>query len=219
MTTVCDGIANEYSKNYNVNCDVMMNVPFYNELSPSEINQKIRLIHHGIAAKGRKLESMIDLMGHLDDRFELSFMLLGMDGEYGQYLREKANDNDKVKFLDPVLSNDVPNFINQFDMGIFLLEPNTFNHKMVLPNKLFQFIQARLGIIIWPSQEMVKIVDKYDVGIYSKDFDLVQIAQKINGLSIKDIQRFKENASVAAKELNSSANEEKLLKIVNDLLS
>jgi hypothetical protein len=218
MTSVSDGIANEYSRRYNLNCEVMMNVPFYYELEPKECrSDKIKLVHHGIAGPGRKLENMIFLMSHLDERFELYFVLLKMETSYGEYLRELAKNSKKIHFLEPVLSNDVPNFINQFDMGIYLLGESTFNQKMALPNKIFQFIQARLGIIIWPSQEMVKIVTKYRIGLYSDDFNIKQIAKKINQLTTEDIMYYKRNSANAALVLNSEINKKKLLSIIKKL--
>jgi len=196
-----------------------MNVPFYQKLEPIERNDdKIRLIHHGLALPARKLEHMIELMHYLDERFELDFMLLNMEREYGKKLIEYAQNEKGIKFLPTVGSNEVPSRINEYDMGVFLLEPNTFNHRMALPNKLFQFIQARLGVAIWPSPEMVKIVDKYKVGVYSQYFDVKEMADTLNALTKEEIMKFKWNSHEAAKELNSEKNRKQLLDIVHQLI-
>lgn len=219
MMTVCDGIADEYSRNFGIKCDVMMNLPFYVDLKPVERNDgKIKLIHHGVAQSGRKIENMIELMKYLEERFELDFILLKMDTEYGKKLLKLSENDKRIKFIDPVPMPEIPEKINEYDLGLFLLYPNTFNHKMVLPNKIFEYIQARLALAIWPSQEMVKIIDKYENGVYSENFNIKEMADILNNLTIKDIVRMKNNSHIAAKELNSDKNRIQLLKIVADLL-
>ncbi|MDC0887973.1 hypothetical protein OAR86_02780, partial [Porticoccus sp.] len=48
MTTVCQGIADEYKKVFGVNCRVLTNTPEYADLTPQETNSEhIKIIHHG----------------------------------------------------------------------------------------------------------------------------------------------------------------------------
>ena len=51
--------------------------------------------------------------------------------------------SERVRIVPPVLSHEVVSFIHQYDMGIFILEPINFNYTHALPNKLFEFVQAR----------------------------------------------------------------------------
>jgi len=219
MTTVCDGIAEAYSSNFNVKCEVMMNLPFYCDIKPSKcVKNKIRIIHHGLASSGRQLENMIELMDYLNDRFELHFMLTNMNSQYGNELKKLASKNNRIRFLPPVKMMEIPEFISEYDVGLYLLVPNTFNQRMALPNKIFEFIQGRLAVAIWPSQEMVKIVDKYEIGVYSHNFDVKEMADVLNGLTEKDINKMKKNSDIAAKKLNSEQNRKQLYKIVKDLI-
>ena len=149
MTTVCDGIAETYSSNFKVKCDVMMNLPFYCNVKPKKCSKdRIRMIHHGGASEVRRLEKMIELMDYLDERFELDFMFINNDCEYVTKLKKLASKNNRIRFLPPVNMPEIPEFINKYDIGIFLLLPHIFNYKMALPNKLFEFIQGRLAVAI-----------------------------------------------------------------------
>ena len=49
-------------------------------------------------------------------------------------------------------------FANQYDVGVFLLPASFPNQVHVLPNKLFDYIQARLAVAIGPSHEMAEVV-------------------------------------------------------------
>jgi hypothetical protein len=220
MTTVCQSIADEYMKNFRVQCSVMMNLPFYEEVNPVDRQDgRIRMIHHGLAARHRHMENMIKLMSHLDSRFELDFMLVGMDTQYGRYLKSISGRNGSIRFRPPVGMREIARTISGYDVGLYLLAPGSFNQKMALPNKIFEYIQARLAIAAWPSTEMVRIIDTYGNGVYSEDFEVGQIASILNRLSDQDIMRMKHKSHAAAQELNSERTRTQLLGIVDSLLS
>ncbi len=115
-----------------------------------------------------------------------------------------------VRLIPPVGSDDIIPYISQYDIGIYLLEPNNFNNKHALPNKFFEFIQGRLAIAIGPSPEMAKIVTDYDLGLISKDFDAKNLAETVNSFTTDKIIYYKEKSNLASKEFNSFENYLKL---------
>lgn len=219
MITVCDGIAKEYEKNFGVKPTVVTNAPFYEDLKPSNVDEnKIKIIHHGGAIKARNIEKMIDLADYLDDRFTLYFMLVPTDPNYYEYLKKYA-EKKNIVFLEPVKMQDISKKLNDFDIGVYILNPNGFNNLNALPNKLFEFIQARLMLAIGPSPEMAKIVKEYDLGIVSDDFEPKTLANKINRLKKEDIIYYKNNSHIAAKELCAEKNKEILISLIEELLT
>ena len=219
MITVCPGIAEEYSRNYGVKCDVLTNAPFYESLSPSKIdNNCIRMIYHGGINKSRKIENMILLMDLLDERFTLDFMLVADDKKYLNKLKKLASNQHKIKFRDPVPMPEISKTINDYDIGLFLLSPAAFNYRMALPNKLFEYIQGRLAVAIWPSPEMARILKEYNCGLVSDNFTIESMAKNLNNLSTEDIQRFKQNSHQAASTLCAETNRQILLKKVQELI-
>ncbi len=222
MITVGTGLANEYAAHYPVKPVVLTNANYYAKLDPTPVDEKkIRLIHHGAANPSRQLEIMIEMMKYLDDRFTLDLMLLTpaiankKTRSYLGTLKDLINDNPRIKILLPVKSTEVVNFIHPYDMGIFLLPPINFNYANTLPNKLFDFIQARLAIGIGPTPEMVSLVKKYKLGLVADDFSPKSLAEKINALTALEIMHFKKQANLAALELSAEKNEV----ILNDLVA
>ncbi len=215
--TVCDGIANAYKKNYVKSALVVLNTPdFQPRLSPSPIGEKIQLIHHGIAVRSRKIESMIQMMDSLDQRFNLNLMLMPTDLDYYDELQVLAKGK-AVDFLPPIPTKEIPFFLNQFDIGLFLLEPVNFNYEFALPNKFFEFIQARLAVAIGPSPEMKKIVEKEGLGIVSDTFDFIELAKKLNDLSYKEIMDFKLKSQKAAPHYSSLQNDQVFSSILDQV--
>jgi len=222
VITVCDGISELYSKNFNVNCKVVTNATEYFNLIPqSSDSDKIRIIHHGNASSSRKLELMIEMMRHLDRRFELYLMLVAnrTNKIYFNKLKKLSKNYNNIYFLDPVPYNEIVPYSNQFDIGIQFHPPVNINLKFGLGNKFFEFIQSRLAIAIGPSVEMMKIVKKYNLGVVSDTFKPLDMAKKLNELSKDEIFRFKNNSHNNALELSSNSNEKIFLEIIDEVMA
>ena len=198
MTTVCSGIAKEYQSAFGVTPEVIYSGPEYQKLPVNLVQpERIRLIHHGSASPDRCIERMINCMSMLDSRFSLDLYLVGK-GRYFDKLKWLAQATPNVSWHDPVPMDTLSRVSNTFDVGVFLVPPSTFNLQHCLPNKFFEFIQARLAIAIGPSPEMASIVDEYGLGIVADDFTSESLARKLNGLTTEDIMRFKQNSEKAA---------------------
>ena len=220
MMTVCEGIADEYSRQFNIPKPfVIVSSPYFQALEPQLCKDTIRLIHHGAAIPSRKLELMIDMMNYLDDRFLLDIMLIEKNPDYLNYLKKKAMPYQRIRFIPSVPMQDITRFINIYDIGLFLLPPTNINYSYALPNKFFEFIQGRLAIAIGPSPEMARYVRKYNLGVVSQDFSPKRLAYELNLLSIEQINQFKKNSHMAAQELCFEKSEQVLLEHIQELLS
>ena len=132
------------------------------------------------------------------------------------YNRKLNTENKMVQTIGDL--RDMGELLNKYDIGLYLLPPMNFNQEHALPNKFFEFIQARLAIAIGPSSEMTSIVEKYDCGIVSKDFEPENLASKINSLSTEKVRYYKQNSHKTAQELNSEVNYENIKRILAGLV-
>ncbi|PZX47695.1 glycosyltransferase family protein [Algoriphagus chordae] len=216
--TVSKGIAEEYESLAGKPFSIFRNSPRFIDLEPSAVeNDKIQLIHHGAAIPGRNLELMFDIIAFLDERFVLNLILIPTVPEYYSKLVERAKNSKKIVIHSPVPTEEIPMFINQFDLGIFILPPSNFNYKHALPNKFFEFIQGRLGVAIGPSVEMSPYVKQYDLGVVASDFSAESIAVLLNSLDKSQVEAFKMNAHLAAKELAIDKELAYFHKVVNEI--
>jgi hypothetical protein len=226
MITVGEALAKEYTKHYPVDPVVVTNANYLSNHAPSKVDpNKIKLIHHGAANPSRQLEIMIEMMNLLDERFSLDLMLLTPSTankktrDYLTTLKNMIKDKPKINIIPPVKSSEVVVSIHHYDIGIFLLPPINFNYANTLPNKFFDFVQARLCIAIGPTPEMAALVTTYDLGVVADDFTAISLAKKINALSNSDIARFKEQSNKAATTLSAEQNKVLLKNIVTKLLN
>jgi hypothetical protein len=219
MTTVCRSIADAYERDTGVRPAVVMNAPDYEDLEPAvrdASEPRIRLVHHGAAIRSRRIENMVWMMDHLDEWFELDFLLptpTPADEAYVAELREMAKGK-RIRFLDAVPMRELPRFLNRYDVGVFLLEPTNFNYRFALPNKLFEFIQARLAVAVGPSPEMARVVQERDCGVVARDFTPRAMAESLRRLDHARIAHHKRRAHEAARELCAEQSRVRMLELV-----
>ena len=225
MFTVGKGLAAEYHKNFGKKPTIITNATNFYKIIPSiPDGEKIKLVHHGIANPSRRLDLLLEMMKHLDDRFTLDLILMTSDfasGSTKNYIENLKKDfltDSRITILPAVKSHEVVPTINKYDVGVFLLPPVNFNYENTLPNKLFDFIQARLAIAVGPSPEMADIVKHYDLGIVSSTFDPKDLAIELSKLTRDQLILFKSNTEVAAKELCAEKNEETLQSVINEIM-
>lgn len=226
MMTVGEGLANEYRRNFDVSPVIITNATRYHDLRPSDVKRdSIRLVHHGIANESRKLELMLEMMSYLDERFTLDLMLVTSPyasektRDYIRRFTDKIEQTPRVRRVSAVKSSEVVERINQYDLGVFLIPPVNFNYANTLPNKLFDFIQARLGVAIGPTPEMAAIVSRFGNGVVAEDFQPRHLAAKLNQLTADEVARFKQRSVEAAGQLNAEKNEVRFNALLDNLLS
>jgi hypothetical protein len=220
MFCVSKLIQDKFQTHVKINSTVITNAPNFIDLKPQQVDpNKIKIIHHGIALRERDIEHMATLIDYLDERFELNFMMTMPDKTYYEELEVKFKNNKRINFLPTVPLEQLVTFLNRFDIGYYILPPVNFNTKFALPNKLFEFIQARLCLAFGPSPEMKSIIEKYNLGVISDEFTPQSMADKLKTLSIEQINTFKTNAHKNAEELSSTGNQQKISQVIHNILN
>lgn len=208
VTTVGGRIADLYREHFGVEARVMRNSSPFQDFAPSsgpaDDDAPVRLVHSGAAIGGRSLETMIDVVRGLDARFSLDLFLVpgGDGGKYLRQLRERAADDARIRFRDPVAPGELPTTLNEYDVGVFWIPPTHTNARLTLPNKFFDFVQARLAVAVGPSVEMADLVREYDLGAVSTGFTVAECRESLLGLDAAKIRAAKQAANAAARQLS-----------------
>ncbi len=223
VTTVSDGIAAAYRDAFGLERAVILpNAAPFLDIEPGPLLPgRIRLVHHGAAIPSRKLEVLIDTMGMLDERFSLDLMLVPDPGSrYLQRLKEHAAGDARVTFQPPVPMPDIAAHLGaRYDVGVHLLAPTSLNNARALPNKLFEFLQARLGVAIGPSAEMQRVVAPYDCAVIAEDFTAPALARALDDIDDDRLQRMKAGAHRAAQDHAAERYADRLRALVDEVLA
>jgi hypothetical protein len=218
LMTVSPGIARDFEKRTRVHAQLVTNAPWFRELAPSPVSEPIRMVHVGVSDARRRLESTIDAVRLLEGRFELD-IILARDNDYRRRLAQLVEPDPMIRLLPAVPQAELIPTLNAYDVGVHLFPGSDPNQVFSLPNKLFDYIQARLAVAIGPSPEMAAIVREWDCGVVSESFEPRAFAGALAQLSAGDVERLKANSDRAAAVLNADSNRETVLALVRDALS
>jgi glycosyltransferase involved in cell wall biosynthesis len=199
--TVSPGLALGYNTNYSINTIMLPNLPNYEVIIPHLTSKPFRCIYHGIAIPGRKIELLIEVFSQLSAIANLDLMLIPKNTNYYTKILKLANLFPNIRCIGPVSMDQIVSYISIYDIGILMLQPNTYNHLYALPNKLFEYIQARLCLVVSPLPDIANLVRKYNVGIVTNDFSTLSMINSIKSLTYTEINTFKQNSDKASSEL------------------
>ena len=165
--TVCKSIAEFYDTKYQTSFKTIMNLPTKKEITvhkfPFEYHNKKIILYQGAVNIGRGLELMINTMSFLDNCL---LVIIG-DGDIFIKLQEEVQSkklNQKVYFLGRKTPRELQQLTPLADLGISIEEDLGLNYRFALPNKIFDYIQAEVPILVSDLPEMKKVVLEYNVG-------------------------------------------------------
>lgn len=124
------------------------------------------VLYQGGLSSGRNLDTLVaafSVMRHTDAQL----VLLG-DGGAKTMLRKKARQlsiSDRVHFIPTVPQKQLIELARWADLGVIPYQANCLNNELCTPNKLFEFIMARLPIVASDLPEIRRIVSGYDIGV------------------------------------------------------
>ena len=205
-TTVSESIAHLYRERYGVRPELVRNTIPDQHLAPSAVKSgSIRLVHSGVATPERNIQGIIEAVGRLGARFSLDLYLVG-DTAYLNSLQQLADRVPSVHLHPPVKPEDLPATLNRYDLGVYLLPVKSLNHRLMLPNKFFEFVQARLGLVFGPSVETDRLIAEHGLGVVTTGWEVDDLVTALESLTERDVARFKAAANMAAHILNSESD-------------
>lgn len=208
VTTVAQGIADEYERRFGFRAGVVTNASPYQDLTPGPVASPVRLVHSGVALRNRSLEILVDAVASSTADVTLDLFLVPNDPGYLAELREHAAFEPRVRIHDPLPYAELVTTLNGFDVGLHLLPPVSFNNANALPNKVFDYVQARLGLIVGPSPEMARVVREHGVGAVTADFTPAALTAVLDTLTAEKVEAWKAASHASARELSSESQVE-----------
>lgn len=216
-STVSGGLVRAYEENFGFRPALVTNAAPFAEFEPSPVGSTIRLVHSGACLRNRQLMTMLDAVALSDADVTFDLYLTPNDPPYLAELRARAAEIPGVTVHDPVPYAQLIETLNAYDVGVHLLSPTNFNNMWALPNKLFDFVQARLGVLIGPSPEMAERVEQYGLGAVADDFTAAALAARMDELTPSAVTEYKAHANAHARELSAEAQVEVWARLLADL--
>ena len=228
MYTVNDSIAGLYGMEYKKKVGVVRNVPFRiqgaiksNDRKSLGLpaDKKIFIFQGSGINVHRGAEEVLLAMQHTQG---LLLLFVG-GGDVIDFLKSETlrlKLSDKVMFVPRQSMEKLREYTRLADVGLSLDKDTNLNYKYSLPNKLFDYIQAEIPVLVSDLPELRTIVDKYAIGKIVDSHQPEKLAMQMMEM-VKDPVQFaqwKENLKLAASDLCWENEEVKLLEIFKDVL-
>lgn len=214
VSCVSEGIASRLQQEYELpeRPVVIRNAPVYRRCEPRPPGGTIEVLYHGVVSPGRGLETCIRALALTRPEFRLTIRGPAADDYLAGLVAcaRAAGVVDRVHFDPPVPMIELVERAAAFDVGLFALPGHSEQNVHVLPNKFFEYTMAGLALCVSNLPEMSAILKKYDLGEEIDAMTPESIAAAINRLDRERIDRFKQNALRAARDLNWDAEGRKL---------
>ena len=201
------GIANFYENKYPVKFSIVRNLPLplkqEDELpvDRSTCDRKT-IIYQGALNMGRGLEQAVRAMQYLE---EADLLLVG-SGDLDESLRNLVKELDltNVKFTGRIPLEEVMHLTRKASVGISVEEDMGLNYHFALPNKLFDYIQASIPVVVSDLPEMSRIVKNYEIGMITTSLEPHSLAEVFREALFNEVRRkqWGANLRIAAAELN-----------------
>lgn len=206
VTTVCDGIADALQTTYQLpkRPTVVRSTAFYHDLPYRPVGEKIEVLYHGIVSPMRGLEQTIESVKLWNPEYHFVIRGPGPDDYIASLnaLAEQHGVAGRVRIDPPVAFNEMVPRANEADIGFFVQPDISRQKRFTLPNKFFEYVQARLALCVADLPEMARLVKEHDLGVLVPKITPESIAQQINSLTRDKINAYKQSSMKAAQALS-----------------
>lgn len=215
--TVSSALAEIYRKKYGLNFQVIRNLPFRIQM-PVKDSAHPFILYQGALNPGRGLELMIRTMPLIPH----ANLVIAGDGPEMKKLRqtvEMMQLENRVQFTGMLLPPDLKKLTVKAAVGISIEEPLGQSYKVALPNKVFDYIQARVPVLVSGLHEMRQLVLQYKVGMVLMEHTPENLSEVMNTmlLDVAGRNQWKQNLEKAAAELCWENESEFFRKLLNSI--
>jgi glycogen(starch) synthase len=205
VSTVGDGIADVLQTEYHLDRRplVVRNIPSFQQMPYRHPKDTLTVVYHGIYGWDRCLLELIESVDSWRPEFRL--ILRGFGKPPIERAMRKAGAaavaTGRITFAERVPMLDLVRSANEADIGIFATPGTTRHTQFCLPNKVFEYLMAGLGLCVSDNAEMGPLVRRFEVGRLIEEPTAAGIARAINGFSIENVAEYKRRALEAATQL------------------
>lgn len=218
--TVCNPIKDYFKSEYGVDCLVVRNIPSKTAISNTRIASKDKeniLVWQGAVNVERGLEELCEAMQYVNG--ELNIMGVGDIKTDLETMAKTLGIEDKVHFLGRLPFEKMMNETKKAKLAISIDKPTNGNYAISLPNKIFEYIDAAVPVLVSPLQEIEPIVRNFKTGVFINSYDPTELAKQINELLSNDslLDSLAENCRIAAQEFCWENEEQRIVETIKRL--
>lgn len=202
-TAASAGFARRYESDLGIDFGVVTNAAPYVDIEPKPIGEVIRIICTTAGARARRIELIVEAMRDAPPQIELDLIVMPNEPDYVASLKKRGEGIPQLRFREPVAYDKLVETVAEYDVALSFIPPTNASKALALPNKFFEAVQARVGVIIGPGPEMSPLLEKYGLGESTEDYSVESLRKTLHALNKVKVEQWKLAAHCAAPELSS----------------
>ncbi len=221
VSSVSKAICNRFSDELKRPVHLIRNSSVYKQTVPNQSSATdglVRCVHAGAAIRARRLEDLIMAVADLPSTVTLDLLLIPTDSKYFVEIQALTEKVSNVRLVPAVPQADLINVLATYDVGCVAIPPTSFNYANCLPNKFFQYVQARIPILTGPTPEIAQTVREYEIGWVTDGFSAGSNRQALAAIDLGQVKKFRLNLELAAKKLSAEVDDDERRRIFRFLL-
>lgn len=224
VVVVNDAIADWYRKAYRLgNVSVVRNVPVRRDIpeTPSLLlrdafgirEDELLFLYQGILTQGRGIGLLLEAFAEVERERHIVF--LGY-GDLVDAIIQAGRHAPNIHYHPAVPPEKIPDYTAGADVGISLIENACLSYYLSLPNKVFEYLQCSVPVIVSRFPGMAEVVDRFDCG-WSVPVERNLLARLVSSLSREEMSRRREGAREAGRHYHWALEEPTLLGVYERL--
>ncbi|GIU92153.1 MAG: hypothetical protein KatS3mg011_1059 [Acidimicrobiia bacterium] len=178
-------------------------------------------VYSGGIDQARGVDTLVEALGYIPDlhlaivckeitNYVLELKMIATKGGYA----------DRLHIAPFVQPHHVVPYLSAADVAIHPLSSGPINHEVALPNKLFEYIQARLPVVVSDCRAMAELVQRYGFGEVFRSGDSQSLARALEKVltNIASYRAVYRDRPDILRELSWHVQREKLIAFYQDLL-
>lgn len=226
IITVNRVIADIYKKKYRVPVHVIRNIsprlpgfkPDQNLAKRVKGNRKMLILQGSGINKDRGAEEAVEMMQYLEN---VILVIVG-GGDVFEKLKEISTDlkiQKKVKIVGKLPYDELLKYTQIADLGLSLDKGTNLNYEYSLPNKVFDYIQCQIPLMVSNRRVVAKLVRDNKIGVVFEKHEPKEMAKIVAGIfsNKEQLKKWKKNLKKAATTYNWENESKKLIEIYRNL--
>ncbi|MBK7956952.1 MAG: glycosyltransferase [Bacteroidetes bacterium] len=192
-------ILNWYKSHYGVeNISLIRNLPTFSKdselLEVEDIKSRLQIpkdqllfIYLGMLSNGRGIQAIIEAFKNSTDK-HIAFIGYG---PLTKLIQETSIVHKHIHFIQAIAPKEIQSFIRTADVGISLIENTCLSYYYCMPNKMWEYLNSCIPIIVSDFPDMGDFVKTHKVG-WPAEPSVAGLKKLLSELNVEEVLNAKE---------------------------
>lgn len=129
-------------------------------------------LYQGLLGQGRGVNVLLEVAPLVPD---MAIVFLGF-GPLEEQVRNAAAEYANIYFHPRVPHEELLPITKSADYGLSFIEAISLSYEMCMPNKMFEYMHADIPVLVSPTTEQKRLIERFGAGLVARSYSVSDIA-------------------------------------------